>query len=102
MRHIVRLTKVAPQFRWHTEDGKKIVSHARQAHTLRLDIAGGAGQIRIVPTKQREISETALAGAPIKVIRQANRTGIEKIGALAKEHGVDNAENCSFGADAER
>src|SRR5689334_10119697 len=116
MRHIVRLTEIAAQFRRYAEDGQKIVRHAPEADALRLDIAGGAGQICIVAAEQSKISETALAGAPIKIIRQANRTGIEDSCALAneheavrlrirqgpQEHRVNNAENGSIGTDPER
>src|ERR1700747_1951829 len=116
MRHIIRLTEIASQFRRHAKDGKKIVRAARLADALRFDITGGAGQIRVVAAEQSKIGETALGDAPIEIIRQANRTGIEKICALAnehesvrlrirqrpQEHSVDDAENRRVGADAER
>src|SRR5215475_8414352 len=86
MRHIVRLTKVASNLRWHTKNGKKIVRDTRRDDTLRFDIAAGAGQIRVIASEQSEVREATLASTPIEIIRQANRAGIEDVCVLAEEH----------------
>ena len=78
--------EIPPQLRRHAEDGKKIVTHARGTDAFCFDITGGTGQIRIPASEKGKISEPALAGAPIEIIRQADRTGIEEVCALANEH----------------
>ena len=116
MGHVVRFTEIAAQFGRNTEDEKKIVTHARGTDALCFHITGGAGQIRVPTAEKGKISEPALAGAPIEIIRQANRTGIEDICALANEHEavrlwirqwpqqncIDHAENCGIRANGER
>src|SRR5262249_32375320 len=108
--------EIASQFRRHAQDGKKIIGDARCADALCFNFASGARQIRIVAAEESKISETALAGAPIKIIRQANRTGIENVCALTNEHqpvrlriaqrpqtySVNHTEDGSIAADAER
>ena len=85
MRHVVRFAEIASQLWRNAEHGKKIVCHARGADALRFDIAGRAGQIGIAPADQSKINETALTRAPIQIIRQTHRTGIEDTCALTNE-----------------
>src|SRR5215831_5016928 len=116
MRHIVRFTEIAPRFGRNTKDGEKVVGHTRATNAFRFDIAAGTGQIGIITPNQGQIGETALGGAPVEIIWQTNRTGIENVCALANKHealrlrirqgpqkdGVDDTENGSVRADSER
>src|SRR6478672_5852740 len=116
MRHIVRFTEIAPQFGRNTEDGKKIVGHARTTDAFGFRFAADARQIGITAPHHGQIGETTLSSAPVEIIWQTNRPGIENIWALANKHeairlrrrqgpqkdGVDDAENRGVRADSER